>query len=140
MAFPIVAVIGAVAGIIEKIIPDPQAAAAAKIKMFELAQQGELADLHANLQLALAQTEVNKEEARDPSIFKSGWRPAAGWLCVAGFGYMTILRPLLPWVATLAGFPVPPLPAIDTVEIGAMLFGMLGLGGMRSFERSRGKA
>lgn len=140
MAFPIVAVIGAVAGIIEKIIPDPQKAAEAKIRMMELAQAGELKELEANLSIALAQVEVNKAEALSPGVFKGGWRPATGWLCVAGFAYMTVIRPLLPWLVTVAGLNAPPLPPIDTAEIMAILAGMLGLGGMRSFERVKGKA
>lgn len=139
MAFPILAVISAVIPLIDKLIPDPQAAAEAKLKALQMAQNGELAWLDANVKTALAQLEVNKEEARDPSLFKSGWRPAVGWLCVCGFAYMTVLRPIMPWLATVAGLNVPPLPPIDTAEIGALLFGMLGLGGMRSFERVKGK-
>jgi hypothetical protein len=53
---------------------------------------------------------------------------------------MAILRPILPWVLTVAGVDVPPLPAIDTAEIGALLFGLLGLGGMRTAERLKNKA
>lgn len=140
MAFPLLAVIAAVVPLIDKLIPDPQAAAAAKVKAMELAQNGELAHLDADLRLALGQIEVNKEEAKDPSLFKSGWRPSVGWLCVAGFGYMVIVRPLAPWVLTVVGLQVPPLPAIDTAEIGALLFGLLGLGGMRTAERIKGKA
>jgi len=140
MAFPLLAVISAVVPLIDKLIPDPEAAAKAKLQAMELAQKGELAELDANLQLALGQLGVNREEASDPSLFKSGWRPAVGWLCVAGFAYMSVVRPLLPWVATVAGFNAPPLPAVDTTEIMAILFGMLGLGGMRSFERVKGKA
>lgn len=126
--------------IIEKIIPDPVAAAAAKQAAFDSAMRGELAYLDADVKLALGQMEINKEEARDPSLFKSGWRPGVGWLCLAGFAYMAVVRPLLPWILTVAGVTVPPLPPIDTVEIGALLFGMLGLGGMRSAERMKGKA
>ena len=126
--------------IVDKIIPDPVAAAEAKQRAAALAMQGELAYLDADVKLAVGQMEINKEEARDPSLFKSGWRPAVGWLCVAGFAYMAVVRPLVPWVVAVAGLNVPPLPPIDTAEIGALLFGMLGLGGMRSAERIKGKA
>lgn len=126
--------------LLDKLLPDPKMAAEAKLKAIEMAQRGELEHLNADLKLALGQIEVNKEEAKDPSLFKSGWRPAVGWLCVAGFGYMAIVRPILPWVLTVAGVEVPPLPQIDTAEIGALLFGMLGLGGMRTAERIKGKA
>ena len=139
MAFPILGVLGIVSEVLGKLIPDPVKAAELKVKMFELAQAGELKELDANLQLALAQINLNTEEAKSPAIFKSGWRPATGWLCVIGFAYMTVIRPLLPWLLTVAGINVPPLPPIDTMEIMAILGGMLGLGGMRSFERAKGK-
>lgn len=140
MPFPILGVLGAVVPIIERLFPDPQKAAEAKLRMFELEQQGAFKDLEANLQLALAQIEVNRAEALSPGLFKGGWRPATGWLCVAGFAYMTVVRPLLPWIVKVAGIDVPELPAIDTAEIMAILAGMLGLGGMRTFERLKGKA
>ncbi len=136
----LIAAVPVIGKLLDKIIPDPVAAAEAKQRLFESMQKGELAYLDADVKLALAQIDVNKEEARDPSLFKSGWRPAVGWLCVAGFGYMAILRPILPWVLTVAGVDVPPLPAIDTAEIGALLFGLLGLGGMRTAERLKNKA
>ena len=69
--------IGPIARLIDKIIPDPQAAADAKLKMLELAQTGELAVLQAETQLAQGQIDVNKVEAASDSLFKSGWRPAA---------------------------------------------------------------
>jgi hypothetical protein len=140
VAFPLVPILSAVAPIIERLFPDPKAAAEAKLRLFELEQAGELKHLEANLQVALAQVALNTEEAKSPSLFKSGWRPAVGWLCVSGFAYVTVVRPLFPWVLTVAGLDAPPLPAIDTAEIMAILMGMLGLGGMRSFERVKGKA
>ena len=126
--------------IIEKVIPDPAAAAAAKQAAFDSALKGELAYLDADVKLAMGQMAINQEEAKSPSLYKSGWRPSVGWLCVAGFAYMAVVRPVLPWILTVCGVQVPPLPAIDTAEIGALLFGMLGLGGMRSAERIKGKA
>lgn len=126
--------------VIDKIWPDPAQAEAAKLRLSELAMQGELAWLDADMKLALGQMEVNKVEAADPSLFKSGWRPAVGWLCVAGFAYASVVRPLLPWIATVAGLQVPLLPSMDTAELMTILMGMLGLGGMRTAERLKGKA
>jgi len=141
MAFPLVALFGTITEIIGKIIPDPQKAAEAKIRMFELAQAGEFKELDANLQISLQQIEVNKIEAAQPGIFKGGWRPATGWICVFGFAYTFCARPLLPWVLTVTGVAeVPALPPIDTTEMMVLLGGMLGLGGMRTFERKNGKA
>lgn len=141
MALPFAALLGTVTEIIGKIIPDPQKAAEAKIRMFELAQAGEFKEIDANLQISLQQIEVNKIEAAQPGIFKGGWRPATGWLCVFGFGYTFIARPLLPWLLTVMGVAgVPPLPGIDTTELMVLLGGMLGLSGMRTSERKSGKA
>jgi hypothetical protein len=134
------ALIPAVTSIIDKIIPDPAAAAEAKLKTLELAQKGDLSYLDADVKLALGQMEINKAEAQSGDAFRGGWRPAVGWCCVFGLGYTFILKPLLPWLVGLAGGTVPPLPAIDNEALMVLLFGMLGLGGMRSFERVKGKA
>lgn len=133
------ALIPAVTAILDKIIPDPAAAAEAKLKALELAQKGELAALDADLRLALGQMEVNKAEAQT-DLFRGGWRPAVGWICVAGLGYNFLLQPLLPWLVALLGGHVPPLPPIDNETLMVLLMGMLGLGGMRTFERIKGKA
>ena len=131
--------IPAVTQVLDKIIPDPQAAADAKLKALELAQKGELAVLDADLRLALGQLEVNKAEATT-DMFRGGWRPAVGWVCVVGLAYQFVLQPVLPWVVALFGAQVPPLPAIDNETLMVLLTGMLGLGGLRTFERVRGKA
>lgn len=133
------ALLPAVVGIIDKILPDPQAAAEAKLRALELAQKGELAALDAEMRLALGQLEVNKAEA-STDAYRGGWRPACGWTCAFGLGYTFLLRPLLPWVAAVFGLTVPPLPEIDTDTLMVLLTGMLGLGGLRSFERINGKA
>lgn len=125
--------------IIDKAIPDPQAAADAKLRTLELAQKGELAVLDADLKIALGQIEVNKmEAATDP--FRGGWRPATGWACVFGLVYQFLLQPILPWIVAVMGYNVPPLPPIDNETLLVLLTGMLGLGGMRTFERIKGKA
>jgi len=134
------ALIPAVTSIIDKIIPDPAAAAEAKLKALDLAQKGELAYLDADLKMALGQMEINKAEAQSGDNFRGGWRPAVGWCCVFGLGYTFLLRPLLPWAVGAFGGHVPDLPAIDNEALMVLLFGMLGLGGMRSFERVKGKA
>jgi hypothetical protein len=126
--------------IINKVIPDPAAAAEAKLKVLDLQQKGELAQLDADVRLALGQMDINKAEAESPDFFRGGWRPGAGWICVFGLGYTFVIRPLLPWCAAVLGLSPPPLPPIDTGELLALLFGMLGLGAMRTKERIEGKA
>lgn len=125
--------------VFDKIIPDPQAAADAKLKVMELAQRGELAVLDADMKLALGQIEVNKAEATT-DLFRGGWRPATGWVCVGGLAYQFLLQPLLPWFVAVLGGSVPPLPTIDNETLMVLLTGMLGLGGLRTFERVKGKA
>lgn len=133
------ALIPVVGTILDKIIPDPQQASEAKLKALEMAQRGELAVLDADMRLALAQIDVNKAEAQT-DIFRGGWRPAVGWVCVFGLAYQFLAQPLLPWVVGLFGAVVPPLPAIDNETLMVLLTGMLGLGGLRSWERVKGKA
>jgi hypothetical protein len=130
--------IPAITGIIDKIIPDPQAAAEAKLKALELAQKGELAQLDADMKLALGQLEVNKVEA-GTDLFRGGWRPAVGWVCVSGLAYQFLIQPILPWFVALFGLTVPPLPSIDNDALMVLLTGMLGLGGLRTLERVKGK-
>ena len=132
-------VIPAITQVLDKIIPDPQAAADAKLRALELAQKGDLAALDAELRLALGQLEVNKAEATT-DMFRGGWRPAVGWVCVVGLAYQFVLQPVLPWLVALFGAQVPPLPAIHTESLMVLLTGMLGLGGLRTLERVKGKA
>jgi hypothetical protein len=133
------ALIPVIGTVLEKVLPDPQASAEAKIKLMELAQKGELAVLDAETKMALGQIEVNKVEA-GTDIFRGGWRPATGWACVFGLVYQFLIQPLLPWLVTVCGGSVPPLPPIDNETLMVLLTGMLGLGGLRTFERIKGKA
>lgn len=129
---------GPVFKIIDKVIPDPQAKAAAQLEILKLNQAGEFKALDADLQVMLAQASINEEEAKSPSVFKGGWRPAVGWVCVTGMAYTYVGAPIFGWIGSIYGWPVPP--SIDTFDLLIMLGGMLGFGGMRSFERIRGKA
>lgn len=124
--------------ILDKVIPDPAAKAQAQLELLKLQQAGEFKALEADLQLALAQTEVNKVEAASADPFKSGWRPAAGWVCVLGLLYQFLLQPLLAWGSTMQGYAAPPV--LQLGDLYGLLFGMLGLGAYRSVERVKGKA
>jgi hypothetical protein len=90
------------------------------------------------------QLELNKIEAASDSLYKSGWRPAVGWVCVAGLGYTFIVKPLLPWCVQVAGIPfgyvsvLPPMADIPMSDLAFLLTGMLGLGGMRTMEKIKG--
>jgi hypothetical protein len=79
---------------------------------------------------------VNAKEAASPHLFVSGWRPAVGWCCGAGFLWATIGQPVFSWVAVAKGWPAPP--QIDTEVLLYVLGGMLGLGSLRSVEKIKG--
>lgn len=125
--------------ILDKLFPDPKAAADVKLEVMRLAQTGELAQLDADVKLAVGQLDVNKAEASNSSLFVSGWRPAVGWCCAAAFGFKFIGGPLLVIIMQLAGHPIT-LPEFDYTEMSTILLGMLGLGGLRTVEKVKGAA
>ncbi len=124
--------------IIDRLFPDPTEKAKAQIELFKMQQTGELAQMQADTSLALGQIEVNKAEAASGSGFSAGWRPLIGYVCAAGLIYTFLMQPLLPWVVAVFGKTVPALPALETEALMALLFGMLGLGSLRSIEKVKG--
>jgi hypothetical protein len=120
--------------LLDKLIPDPEARAKAQLDLLKLQQDGAFKELDMQLQINLAQAEINKVEAASQNGFQAGWRPLAGYACVAGLGYEFLLRPLLPWVLTVSGVEAPPLPSLDGV-LFELMFGMLGLGTLRTADR-----
>jgi hypothetical protein len=125
--------------IFDQIIPDPKAAAEAKLRVIELQQAGELAALDADLKIALAQAGINAEEAKSTSLLVSGWRPFIGWCCGIGLAYVFLAHPLLTWwaAATRPEF-VPPALVVD--HLVELVMAMLGLVGLRTFEKIKGVA
>jgi hypothetical protein len=112
--------IGPVTGLLDKVIID-------KDEKMRLAHElSTMADNHAQ-SIAMAQIEVNKQDAKG-NWFQSSWRPATGWVCVLGFMVNFLVSPIC------AGFGID-IPQADTSTMLPVLMGMLGLGGMRSFER-----
>ncbi len=107
-----------------------------KVDDFTLDKQ-EKAELIADINRA--QLEVNKVEAGHTSIFVSGWRPFTGWICATALGYHYVLQPLLTFILYSFGNEVT-LPTFDMTTLTTVLLGMLGLGGMRSFEKVKKSA
>lgn len=126
--------------IIDKIIPDPAAKAEAKLKVLELQQNGELKALELETQLAVGQLEINKVEAASSDFFRGGWRPAVGWTCASGLAVQFVLGPLLPWLFNVVGFTAEPIPQLDLEVLLTLLFGMLGIGTLRTVEKIKVKA
>lgn len=86
------------------------------------------------------QTAIDNTEAANPNLFISGWRPAIGWTCGAIFAYNFLLQPIILFGLAISGstFDSETLPAFDSNTMMPVLLGMLGLGGMRSFEKLKG--
>jgi len=85
------------------------------------------------------QVELNKIEAAHASVFVAGWRPAVGWICAAGVGWAYLGHPLFLWAAALWSPGLNP-PAIQTDSLFELVLAMLGMAGLRSFEKAKGKA
>ena len=102
--------------------------------------EAEKQQLAAAVSIVQGQLDVNKEEAKNPSVFVSGWRPFIGWVCGTALGYTFIGYPFLIWftAAFHPGF-VPPKLGNDGM-LYELLFGMLGMGGLRTFEKVKGVA
>ena len=115
--------------LLDRFIPDPEKKREAEMEMVRMAAQGEL-------QQVIAQLEINAREAQHPSIFVAGWRPFFGWAGGVGFVYATILQPLLVWYGTAKGWPAPPPLDIDLLWV--VITGLLGIGGLRTFEKKNG--
>jgi hypothetical protein len=131
-------VIGVVATVIDRAFPDPAQRDAAKLKLLELQQSGEMAQLAADTELAKAQAAINQTEAANPNLFVSGWRPFVGWVCGLGLAYAFLIKPIAsPLIQKWSGVP---MEALDVGTLLTLLFGMLGLGGMRTFEKMNGVA
>ena len=118
-------------GIIDRLFPDPAKKAEAELELLKMTQAGDL-------QVILAQLQINAKEAENPSVFVSGGRPFIMWICGIGFMYATLLQPLFTWLSSIKGWPVPP--QIDTDVLMYALGGLLGLGGFRSVEKIKGVA
>lgn len=117
--------------LIDRFIPDKEEARKAEMAFAVMAAEGELKQI-------IAQLEVNTKEAQHPSIFVAGWRPFFGWAGGVGFIYATMLQPLLAWYAAVNSIPVPPELNLDLLWV--VITGMLGIGGLRTYEKRVGVA
>ena len=125
---------------LDKFIPDPQAKALAVLELEKLHAAGDSEQLQAQVQLILAQTDINKVEAASSSIFVAGWRPFIGWVCGFALAYDFIAEPFLRYLAQVVFSYSGVFPVINTDALSTILMGMLGLGAMRTIEKMGGKA
>ena len=125
------ALIGPVTGILGKFIEDKDAKNAMAHEIATMAEK-------AAHEAAMAQVEVNKAEAQHKSIFVAGWRPFVGWTCGVALAYHFVLAPLILFGVGVSGYEIPALPEFDMGSLMTVLMGMLGLGGLRTYEKQKG--
>jgi len=125
--------IGSIANLAESAINKiwPDKTEAEKNKFLLLTQE-----LTQSFQVVVKQIEVNIEEAKHESVFVAGWRPAIGWVCGASLAYNYVLQPFLAWLLNVVGV-VNNMPALDMGELMTLLLGMLGLGALRSYDKTK---
>ena len=113
--------------VIDRVVPDKNAKAKAL-------QDLEHMLVEAETKGQLAQIEVNKIEAGSRSVWTSGWRPFIGWTCGFAMAYAYVVQPILVFILAQSGYLID-LPRVELAEMMPILLGMLGLGGLRSFEK-----
>lgn len=127
------ALIGPVTGLLDKFVED-------KDEKNRLAHEiATMAEKQAH-EAAMAQMQANSEQAKHPSLFVAGARPAIMWICAMAMAYHFILQPFLVFGVLVAGVELPALPELDMGSLMPVLMGILGLGGMRSWEKVKGCA
>lgn len=116
-------------GILDRFVEDPTKKRELELEVFKMAAEGELKQV-------IAQLEINAKEAQHQSLWVAGWRPFFGWAGGLAFIYSTIAQPLLAWYATYKGLPTPPVLNMDLLWV--VITGMLGIGGLRTYEKKLG--
>lgn len=118
--------------VMKRIWPDATEADRAKQTLF-------LAEMETAHRERMAQIEANTIQAQNPSLLVSGPRPAIMWVCAAAFAINFLVYPVWMWTATVKGWPTPPAPPLSE-NLWELTMGMLGLAGMRSWEKGKGVA
>jgi len=126
------ALLPALSTLIDRLIPDKAEAEKAR-------NQLEAQLVTAANAAAMAQVEVNKVEAAHSSVFVAGWRPSIGWVCAAGLAWTFVVAPVASWALMVLGIRAE-LPAIQFDHLFELVLAMLGIGGLRTFEKLRGVA
>jgi hypothetical protein len=127
----IASLIPAVSGLLDKFIEDKDKKNAMAHEIATMAEK-------AAHEAAMAQIGVNKAEAGHRSIFVAGWRPFVGWVCAIALAYHFVLQPILVFGMAAANVAPLTLPQFDMDSLMTVLLGMLGLGGLRSYEKTKG--
>jgi hypothetical protein len=131
LASPVVAPItNLFTSILDRVLPDKVANDQAKVELAKMTLNGELSQI-------MGQLEINKVEAASNSTFVAGWRPFIGWICGCAIAYEMILRPLLTFAAHAFGGHVD-APDIQTQDLIGLVVTMLGMGALRTIDKTQG--
>ena len=134
------ALIGPLVDLVGRFVPDPEKKAAAQLELVRMAQAGELAQLDAATKLAMAQLDISKVDAGGQSPMQRNARPFSLWICGCALAFDTLAKPLITYGAALAGHPLPAMPNLSSDQLYGLLFGVLGLGSLRTVEKVKGAA
>jgi hypothetical protein len=135
---PFLDILSPIVGKILDKIPDAGAREKARMEFELQVSQQEQKLLETLVSVDNKQLEVNAEEAKNPSLFVSGWRPGVAWICVVAFAWAYVLQPIVVFTAALLKHPIVGLPELAMGEMMPVLLGLLGMGGLRSFEKLKG--
>jgi hypothetical protein len=127
---PVLSILEIGAKLLDKVIPDKEAREKAQAELIRAAQD-------QDFQLALAQIKVNEEEAKSDSLFKSGWRPSIGWTCSVAFILHFVAFPIINFVIVALGYKEVVI-SFDMATLMTVLGGLLGIGGLRTYEKIKG--
>lgn len=116
--------------VLDRVFPDPVQKAQAQLELMKLQQNGELATM-------TAQTDINKIEAANASLFVSGWRPYIGWVCGTAFSLHFLVFPIVNFILVSLGYTEVKI-TFDMTTLLTVLGGMLGIGGLRTIEKLNG--
>lgn len=127
---PVLSILEIGAKLLDKVIPDKDAREKAQAELIKAAQD-------QDFQLALAQIKVNEEEAKSDSLFKSGWRPSIGWTCSVAFILHFVAFPIINFIIVALGYKEVVI-SFDMATLMTVLGGLLGIGGLRTYEKVKG--
>jgi hypothetical protein len=127
---PVLSILEIGAKLLDKVIPDKDAREKAQAELLKAAQS-------QDFQLSLAQIKVNEEEAKSDSLFKSGWRPSIGWTCSIAFILHFVAFPFINFIIVALGYKEVVI-SFDMATLMTVLGGLLGIGGLRTYEKLKG--
>lgn len=138
MGLPLIDVVDLGMKLIDRWFPSQAEKDKAKADLLQMQQNGEFRMFEGLAKSDEGQVLINTEEAKSESIFKSGWRPYIGWVCGGGLSYQLMFRPVFSWLAENL-WQWKPMPSLDMDTLLTLLFGMLGLGAYRTYEKVKFK-